>query len=277
MQRGLKRTVPKTKRKVINCKIISNREIIQDHYVMEMESGFLGGLSLAGQFINIKLAERSTDPLLRIPLGIHRITKKGISLLYKVVGEGTRLLSEKKKGESVSVLGPLGTGFDLSRLKKNTHAIIVSGGHGIAPLYALTEAILKKTKEVTFLLGAASKDHVTCVRDLKKLGVKVRVATDDGSLGKKGFVTCLLPSEIEKSKLETIICACGPKPMLAATASIAKEYGVKAQVSLDEYMACGIGACLGCAIMTKKGYKYVCKDGPVFDAEEIEWEKAKVC
>jgi len=244
---------------------------------MDLESGFLGKASSAGQFINIKMAERSCDPLLRIPLGIHKITKKGISLLYKVVGEGTRLLSEKKKGEFVSVLGPLGTGFDPTGVNKNTHAIIVSGGHGIAPLYALTEAILKKTKKVTFLLGAASKSHVTCAGDIKKLGAKVRIATDDGSRGKKGFVTCLLFGEIEKSKTETIIFACGPKPMLSAVSKIAKEYQVKAQVSLDEYMACGIGACLGCAVMTKSGYKYVCKDGPVFDSEELDWKKAKVC
>ena len=194
------------KKRLINCKIISNREITQDHYLMDLASGLLGGSSRAGQFINVKMLERGSDPLLRIPLGIHRITKTGISLLYKVVGEGTRLLSEKKKGDTLSVLGPLGKGFDVSGVGKDVHAVILSGGHGIAPLYALAANIIKKTKKVTFLLGAISKDHVTCYKDLKALGVKVKISTDDGSRGKKGFVTSLLPEEIAKSKKQIKIC-----------------------------------------------------------------------
>lgn len=265
------------KKKVTNCKIITNKRITPDHWVMDLESSFLSRNSEAGQFINIKTEERGIDPLLRIPLGVHKITKKGISLLYKVVGEGTSLLSEKKKGETVSVLGPLGKGFDTSCLKKDSKAVIISGGHGIAPLYALAEESRKKTKDITFLLGTSTKSHVTCAKNLRKMGIKVKIATDDGTSGKKGLVTCLLPEVINKTKKETVIFACGPKAMIAATASLAKEYGVKAQVSLDEYMACGIGACLGCAIMTKKGYKYICKDGPVFDSDEIKWKKGKVC
>ena len=267
----------KTKKKITDCKIISNQRITRDHYVMDLESSFLGASSGPGQFVNIKIKERSTDPLLRIPLGVHKITKKGISLLYKVVGEGTALLSQEKKGSTISVLGPLGKGFDTSLVKRETKVVIVAGGHGIAPLYALSEALSKRTKKIVFLLGAATKSHITCTGDLKKLGIKVKVATDDGSSGRKGFVTCFLKDEIEKGKNETVIYACGPKPMLSAVSAIADECGARAQVSADEYMACGIGACLGCAIMTKQGYKYVCKDGPVFDSKEIEWKKVKVC
>lgn len=260
------------KKKVTSARIISNKKITSFHRVMKVESSFLAASSRPGQFINIKPAEKGTVPLLRIPLGIHKINKKGISLLYKVVGEGTKILSERKKGERISILGPLGKGFDLDRIEEKV--IIVSGGHGIAPLFALSEEVIKKRKDVTFLLGSATKSHITCVKELKKLGAEVKIATDDGSSGKKGLVTCLLPGQI---KGKVTIFACGPKPMLRAVSAISKKYKVNAQVSLDEYMACGIGACLGCAVRTKDGYKMVCKDGPVFDSREIEWPPAKMC
>lgn len=263
------------KKKVRNYRIISNKKITPMHYVMEVASPFLAKASCAGQFINIKPNQEGTDPLLRIPLGIHKIGKRKISLLYKVVGEGTKILSERKEGENVSILGPLGEGFEYSRLKGKT--IIASGGHGIAPLYALAKELVKKTKDIVFLLGSATKSHVTCTKELKKLGIKVKIATDDGSLGRKGFVTCFLEEEIKKAKGEVNIFACGPRPMISAVSAISAKCKIKAQVSLDEYMACGVGACLGCAVRTKEGYKLVCKDGPVFYSDEIEWEESQVC
>ncbi|MFC1644327.1 dihydroorotate dehydrogenase electron transfer subunit, partial [Candidatus Omnitrophota bacterium] len=197
-------------------------------------------------------------------------------LLYKVVGPATELLRSKEKGEKLSILGPLGNGFDLAPLlcEKDSEAIIVAGGHGVAPLCALAETIIKKKKKVDFFIGACAKKHVVCTEKLKKLGARVYVATEDGTRGYKGHVTGLLEKHLkkkEKNKTRQVVYACGPKPMLAELAKVVKKHKVQAQVSLDAYMACGIGSCLGCAVRTKDGYKLVCKDGPVFDAQEIKW------
>ena len=267
--------VEKTK-KVIKAKIVSNRKIAPDHYVMGMEAPWLARNSSPGQFVTVRVREKTTDPLLRIPLGVHAIPKKGISLLYKVVGAGTELLSLRKKGEKIDILGPLGNGFDLAPLlrEKDSRAIIVAGGHGIAPLYALAEAIVRKKKRVDLFNGTDTKKHIVRSKELKKLGVKIHVTTEDGTQGYKGYVTDLLKDHLERYTLYDIrytLYACGPRPMLAALAKIAKKFRIPAQVSLDAYMACGVGACLGCSVKTTDGYKLVCKDGPVFDAQEIVW------
>ena len=245
---------------------------------MELKAPYLGTGTVPGQFVNIKIEPDATDPLLRIPLGVHAVRKNGISLLYKVVGEGTRLLSTRAKGEKVDVLGPLGKGFDIAPLleRKSSAAVLVAGGHGVAPLYGLAEVIAEKKKEIHFFTGAGTAEHVLCTKQLKKLGAKVYVATEDGTQGFKGRATDLLKKHLRRIAQRAgsvMIFACGPRPMLAALAKEAKASKAPAQVSLDAYMACGIGACLGCAILTKQGYKLVCKDGPVFDAQEIVWTK----
>ena len=248
---------------------------------MEIESAFLAKNSSPGQFLNVKVSDKGTDPLLRVPLGISRITKKGIGLLYKVVGAGTEELSLKKKGEALDILGPLGTPFNTAGNGKKQEAILVAGGHGIAPLYALAEELLKKKNKVAVFMGASTKGYIVLAKEMKSLGCDVKIATEDGSLGKKGYVTCLLAEHLSRQKADsrkpTAIYACGPRPMIAAVAREAARNGVVAQVSLDAYMACGIGVCLGCAVKTKTGYKMVCKDGPVFLSDEIEWEQAAVC
>ncbi|MFH1553227.1 MAG: dihydroorotate dehydrogenase electron transfer subunit [Candidatus Omnitrophota bacterium] len=272
------------KKKIIQAKIISNRKIAADHYVIRVEAAHLGRNSSPGQFVTVKAEEGTTDPLLRIPLGVHAVRKEGIDLLYKVVGPATELLRSKEKGEKIGILGPLGKGFDLASLlrEKDSEAVIVAGGHGVAPLCALAETIIKKKKKVDFFIGACAKKHVVCTEKLKKLGARVYVATEDGTRGYKGYVTGLLQKHLKrkglrlrsgqaKNKTRQWVYACGPKPMLAELAKVVKKYNVQAQVSLDAYMACGIGSCLGCAVRTKDGYKLVCKDGPVFDAQEIKW------
>lgn len=272
------------KKKVIDATVAGNRKIAPDHFIMDLESPGIAGAARPGQFINLRVADRrTTDPLLSIPLGIHRIHRKGISLLYKVVGEGTDLLSGKRKKDNVRILGPLGNGFDIEPVLKDKErvAILVGGGHGAAPLYALAEQLIRKKVKVEVFLGSSTKDHVVCAKEFDHLGAKVYISTEDGTLGYKGYITCLLQKHLERNTkyeiLNTSIYACGPKPMLAALADTCRRHSIEAQVSVDEYMGCGIGVCLGCAIMTKKGYKYICKDGPVFDAQEIEWTKANVC
>ena len=266
------------KKRLIKARIISNKNICADHFVMELETSVLGKKSQPGQFVNVKI-EDAPEQFLRVPLGIHRIRKSGISLLYKVVGKGTEHLSTKSKNDIVNLLGPLGKGFKTD--KKEKKAILVSGGHGIAPLYALCKKLKKEKQKIELFVGSSTKKHLVCLKDFRKLGIKVHIATDDGSKGYKGYVTDLLDLFLDGKRPKrhttyyirhTSLYACGPKPMLKQVGRIAKKHRISAQVSVDEYMACGIGVCLGCAIKTVNGYKLVCKDGPVFDSEEIVWE-----
>ncbi|MGB2599173.1 MAG: dihydroorotate dehydrogenase electron transfer subunit [Candidatus Omnitrophota bacterium] len=266
------------KKKTVKAKVVSNRKIAADHYVMELDCLYLGANFSPGQFVTVKVQDNATDPLLRIPLGVHALRKGGIKLLYKVVGPATEILRLKKKGEALNVLGPLGNGFDLSVVsrEKAFRAILVAGGHGVAPLYSLAEALVKRKIKTDIFIGACETKHVVCAKEFKKLGIKVTTATEDGSRGCKGHVTDPLEKHLKKTAdngQSTAIFACGPRPMAAAVAKMAKKYQVPVQVSLDAYMACGTGACLGCAIETVEGYKLVCKDGPVFDARQIKWEK----
>ena len=266
----------KRRKKVVEGKVLLNKEVGENICRIDIEAPFLGKNSKPGQFINIKAKSGVSDPLLRIPLGIHKIRKTGISLLYKVVGPGTALLKEKRKGETVDILGPLGNGFDLAESgNKHERAVLVAGGYGVSPLFALAEELIGKGKNVNVLMGGKTKTHVTCEKELKKMGVKVVVMTDDGTYGKKGHITEALIQTLNKmseKKDKTIIFACGPEAMLASVSGIAAERGIKAQITKDEYMACGVGACRGCAVKTKEGYKLSCTDGPVFESTIIEWE-----
>ncbi|MDD4012754.1 MAG: dihydroorotate dehydrogenase electron transfer subunit [Candidatus Omnitrophica bacterium] len=262
------------------CDVASNKKIAEDHFILEITAPKIAKNAVPGQFVSVQVREeRATDPLIRIPLGIYRIKGKKLSLLYKVVGRGTRMLSEKKKGKKVRVLGPLGNGFMTGAPGGKEKAVVVAGGHGVAPLVSLTEKLIKDGKRVVFLIGARTKKHVVCDAELRKAGARVCVSTEDGTRGKKGYVTELLKEYLktteskEKKAQGVTIYACGPKPMLEEVSRIAKERKMKAQVSLDAYMVCGIGACLGCAVKTTTGYKMVCKDGPVFGSEEIVWKE----
>jgi dihydroorotate dehydrogenase electron transfer subunit len=263
--------------KTHKARISANKECAKDHFCMELEVPELGTAAVPGQFVNVQVRTNVTEQLLRIPMGIHRMSRRGISILYKVVGAGTRLLSERTKGEEIDVLGPLGNGFDLTFAGRdgNNSVVLIAGGHGAAPLYAVAEVLRKKDIPVTVLLGARTSDHLVLAEGFKGIGAKVKLSTEDGSRGHKGYVTDILKDLCATGKSKgkmPFVCACGPRPMLAAVAAVTKKSGDGAQVSLDAYMACGIGACLGCAIKTLEGYKLVCKDGPVFRAAEIDWE-----
>ena len=268
----------RAKKKIIQAKILSNRKITADHFLLKLQSAYLAAHSSPGQFVSVKAQKNSTDPLLRIPLGVHAVRKQGIDLLYKVVGQGTGILSERQKGETLNVLGPLGNGFDLSGMlrRKDDTAVLVAGGHGIAPLYAAAQVLSKKGIRIDFFIGAGSGNHIVCVEEIKRLGAKVHVATDDGTRGHKGYVTELVDPFLKRVTTghgpRVTMYACGPRPMLGVLAGCVKKHDITAQFSLDAYMACGIGACLGCAIMTRNGYKLVCKDGPVFAAGDVDWE-----
>ncbi len=247
---------------------------------------------LPGQFLHMRI-ENSCDPFLRRPFSIHdfvtdhKAHPRVIKILYEVVGKGTCLLSEKKAHEEVDCLGPLGSGFDLKTLSSQEKIYIVAGGMGIAPLFFLAKQLVAKSsgrqaaKKIIVLIGARTKNQIMREKELKRMGCEVKIATEDGSKGFKGRVTDLLKSCLTAPRakrncagapLSAAICACGPKAMLAAISGIAKKNDLLAQVSLEEFMGCGLGACLGCATRTTSGYKRICHDGPVFDAQEIIWK-----
>jgi len=253
-------------KKIIDCKIIFNTEIAPLHFVMQINAPFLAKHSIAGQFVSVKVQENTTDPLLRIPLAVHEINHDNIGLLYRIVGKATKILSTKRAQENISVLGPLGNGFTI---QKNNHAILVAGGNGVAPLYFLAQTLIKKNKNVTIFIGAFNKEQILCAEKFTNLRAEVHIATEDGSLGFNGNVTELLDSRLRGND-DVIVYASGPQPMLTALAKITQQLNISAQLSMDAYMACGIGACRGCVVPTREGYKLCCKDGPVFDASVME-------
>lgn len=251
--------------------VISNKVVGKGYYRMALRSHRIVKEAKPGQFVHIRVAD-SPYPLLRRPISIHSLDdNETFSILYEVSGEGTDLISRTKNGQSLDVIGPLGSGFSFAANIKRL--ILVGGGIGVAPLLFAAQTGLRRKLEVTALVGARTRDCLLCAADLKNLGCQIEAITDDGSSGREGFVTDLVEEAIVgRGKGPAAVMACGPRPMLHRTAVAAGLYDVPCQVSLEEYMACGVGTCLGCSVMTRGGYKRVCADGPVFPAEDIVWE-----
>jgi len=253
-------------KKIITGEIIANSQIAAEHFLLRIKTPFLAEQAIPGQFVTIKVQADIADPLLRIPLAVHDIDTDNISLLYRVVGKATNILSTRKITEEISVLGPLGNGF---KLTKNGNAILVAGGIGIAPLYFLAKRLLKQNNKTTVFIGACNCDHILYAEEFRKIGAEVQCATEDGSLGYKGRITELLDSRLREND-EVAVYASGPNQMLNALGKITKQLNIPAQLSMEAYMACGIGVCRGCAVSTVAGYKLCCKDGPVFNAAELD-------
>jgi len=255
----------------IKTTILYNKKVQGDYFHLVFESLKIAGKALPGQFLNIRIGV-GNEPLLRRPFSIHRVKGRKVEILYEVIGQGTKILSQRKTGEFLDIIGPLGNGFNYTlHAARYTLPILVAGGMGVAPLMFLAEKLNKR--KTLILIGAKTKNHILCEKDFKKLGCEVKIASDDGSHGFKGYVSELLKNELYAKRYTlNAIYACGPRPMLKEISLISKQRNMEAQISLEEHMACGIGACLGCVIGTTKGYKRVCKDGPVFNAEEIIWE-----
>ncbi|MDP3787496.1 MAG: dihydroorotate dehydrogenase electron transfer subunit [Candidatus Omnitrophota bacterium] len=255
-------------------RVVSNSEVKRGYFLMDIRSPSIARQAKPGQFLTVRCGD-VTSPLLRRPFGFHRINDSGFQVLYEVVGKGTRLLSELKPGNKVDVLGPLGNGFTVPGKTKDV--IIVAGGIGVAPLVALAEKIVNSPQSIVHrkplvLLGARTRNDILCVREFRKLECEIKVSTDDGSQGFKGGVTDLLEDLLSSIdyRLSTIY-ACGPEAMLKEIAAIARKRKSEAYASLEGNIACGVGACLGCAIETRSGYKLVCEDGPVFNLNEVVW------
>ncbi len=280
-------------------KVISNKQASGKYYKLILNAAQIARVALPGQFVNIRIDD-SLEPLLRRPFGIHRVRsqksedRSQIEILYEVKGKGTEILAQKKTGEYLDIIGPLGNGFSMLDTR---YSILVGGGMGVAPLLFLAEKLAQlrtpnSQLRTIVLIGANTKNQIVCEKEFKSLGCEVKIATDDGSRGFKGYVSDLLakilrtnnslpdrqarlPSVGQAGELRTKIYACGPKPMLKEIALLSKKYKIPAQISLEEHMACGMGICFGCAVKTREGYKRVCKEGPVFEADQVIWGKDK--
>ena len=253
------------------CKVLRNDEIGQNIYSMELECEEVAQLAQPGQFVHIRMGS-FYDPLLRRPFSIHDTERKNFKLVYEVVGKGSRILSETPPGVAIDVLGPLGKGFEIGE-SQGTYCM-VAGGIGIAPLYFLTKKLKARTDRLIGFIGAKTSDKLIGDTALRSMGIEVFTSTEDGSSGFKGLITELFEKIVERRNFkELTLYACGPKEMLKSLAEISDRRGFKAQVSLEEFMACGMGACLGCGVKLKSGeYRMVCKDGPVFWLDEVTFD-----
>ena len=248
--------------------IISNREVAPGHFKMSLEAEGKIKEAKPGQFLHIKV---DGEPFLRRPFSLHRIYGSNVDILYRVVGRGTQALSQKKAGAALDILGPLGNGFEIREAKNH---ILVGGGVGIAPLFALAEALLNFSYRIYLIIGVRTREQLLCKEDFAGLGCDVVVTTEDGTAGKKGMATDILKEILfSLPPRETAIYSSGPAEMLAEVCRIANAASVFCQISLERVICCGIGACLGCVIETAAGYRRVCTEGPVFRSDEIFREK----
>ncbi len=253
----------------VRATIRSNKQVATDSFSMELLAPDIATVAQPGQFIQVRVSDQH-DPLLPRPMSIGMAnTEVGtIELLYKTVGKGTRLLAEHIPGDSLRVVGPLGKPF---RLPKSGHVYLVGGGAGMPPMRFCAARMPRD--RVTVVQGARSSDFLLYRDEFAALETEHHIATEDGSVGVRGLVTDLLERLLAESSEPSEVLACGPTPMLRTVATVAREYSVPCQVSLEEHMACGIGICMGCAVRNAKSsepdYSLVCVDGPVFDADDV--------
>ncbi len=236
--------------------IISNKALTDTVYRMEL-AGDTSAITKPGQFVNIKLEGQ----FLRRPISICDWDDTTITLIYKVVGVGTRQMSRMEPGKKLDLLVGLGNGFDVT--KSGDKPLLIGGGVGVPPMYGLCKRLLAEGKPVTMIMGFNTAAEIFYAEEFRALGADVIIATADGSVGIKGFVTNAMDGVDY-----TYFYTCGPEPMLKAIDKVASTSG---QLSFEERMGCGFGACMGCSCKTKYGNKRICKDGPVLEREEIIW------
>ena len=268
----------------IKTTVLYNRQMAPGYYCLGLATPGFSTQAQAGQFVMLRI-NSGYDPLLRRPFGIFRTGKADTAsscaqgceyteLVYKVVGRGTRMMTQLKPGDEVGLLGPLGQGFCVEKDLKN--ALLVGGGIGVVPLFMLARQLVEAQAKVRLLLGGRSCNDILAVTEFERLGVETYVATDDGTLGEEGLVTQVLERKLDKYP-DAAVFACGPTPMLQAVQQICAQRGVSLQVSLEALMACGVGACLGCVVPGSRysqqhpEYLCTCKQGPVFNADALSW------
>ena len=236
-------------------KILSNTPLTSTVYKMVLQ-GDTSAITAPGQFVNIQLSGR----FLRRPISVCDYDGSTLTILYKVVGGGTAQMAAMEEGQALDILTGLGNGYDLS--VSGSHPVLLGGGVGVPPLYRLAKDLIAQGKTVSVVLGFNTASEVFYEDEFRAMGCDVTVTTVDGSYGVKGFVTDALPESY------TYFYTCGPEPMLKA---VYRASATSGQMSFEERMGCGFGACMGCSCKTLTGYKRICKDGPVMRKEEIAW------
>ena len=236
--------------------ILSNEPLTDSVYKMIL-AGDTGHITAAGQFVNLQLEGH----FLRRPISVCDYDENTLTIIYKVVGKGTAAMSAMAPGQALDILTGLGNGYDLTL--SGDHPVLLGGGVGVPPMYNLAKKLIGQGKKVSVILGFNTASEVFYEEECKALGCTVTVTTVDGSHGTKGFVTDALPENY------TYFYTCGPEPMLKAVYRASTTSG---QMSFEERMGCGFGACMGCSCKTLTGYKRICKEGPVMKKEEILWE-----
>jgi dihydroorotate dehydrogenase electron transfer subunit len=255
------------------AEVIKSEQLTRDIFRLTLLSPEIAAAARPGQFVMLRVTETGFDPLLRRPFSIYQANSNGLlQLLYKVVGKGTRIMAGLHPGRLVDLVGPLGNGFST---EERNYSCLIGGGMGAAPLFFLATWLLRQGETAPLvLIGARNEEELRAVvADFQELDLRVVKATDDGSAGHPGYVIDLLVEELAGNSKPRHIYSCGPYPMLRAVSQLCHLHKLPCQVSLETMMACGISACLGCAILKAHldGYLHVCKDGPVFDAGQIAW------
>jgi dihydroorotate dehydrogenase electron transfer subunit len=253
-----------------HTKIVMQKEVMPGIQLLQIEAPEIAGISEPGQFVMLT-CDSGSERLLRRPISIHKVEGNQVYFLYAVIGEGTKWLALRKAGENIDVLGPMGHGFSI--YPESRKLMLAAGGMGIAPLVFLAQKASSQGCSVTILIGARTASLVIPGNFIPQ-GVTSLVTTEDGSTGLKGMVTSLFP---EQAKLADQIFICGPLPMYRAInhSFIPCLKDKPTQVSLEVRMGCGLGFCYACTIKTLKGLKQVCKDGPVFNLDDVIWDELK--
>lgn len=279
----------------LESKVIFNEKLNGDSYRMFINTPEIALEAKPGQFLMVRVSE-TNDPLFRRPFSIFRVRIThdclGVEIIYKIVGRATRLMSKLRPGEKLDIIGPLGNGFELRKDRKTQ--ILIGGGTGIASLFMLGEVISKEQDlNLIILIGAKNRDSVILEEEFRSLNAKVMVSTDDGTYGYRGFVTEMFLDLFENKKVSqdcSLYCS-GPESMLKQLALICKKFNLDCQIAMQRNMMCGFGACLSCVCKidpdhilkrrnlnsshiqiipgSKFGYALTCKDGPVFDIDEV--------
>lgn len=251
---------------IVDTKVVGQRVLSADIKQIDLWAPELAAVAKPGQFVNVEVS-KTQAPLLRRPLGVADIDREHgtITLIYRIIGEATRILATACSGDTLSVVGPLGQGFELQAKRP----LIVGGGLGLAPLLYLAKSFCPNRADV--LIGGRSEKEVFWRTMFEDLCDKISVTTDDGSFGIEGNVMAALPRLIEQNNYDCIY-VCGPEPMMKAVAAYADSINVPCQISLEKYMACGLGGCLSCSCGGIGKRLKVCTDGPVFWSKEVaEW------
>jgi dihydroorotate dehydrogenase electron transfer subunit len=264
---------PESARRLLErVSVVENVRLAKGVGLMTLEAPRIAATVAPGQFVHVRVAQ-GADYILRRPFSVHRAAGERIELLYQVLGRGTLALAERERGAEMDAIGPLGSGFAVPA--GTSHALLVAGGLGAAPLGFLAETLAESGVAVTVAFGAPTADRLVARSHFEDTARRVVLTTDDGSEGTRGLVTDVVEGLIVADRPD-LVCVCGPEPMARVACDMCNRAGVPCQVSLERLMACGVGACLSCVVSTTAGKERACVEGPVFDAERLEWEPAEI-